>query len=72
MSPEERARFKEATAYIAPKFAGMFSDGFGRGWGKNSEEVEKNKFFKKVWEHLSRIRLPLTRILGLCPEENIR
>ena len=27
MSPEERARFKEATAYIAPKFAGMFSDG---------------------------------------------
>ena len=51
---------------------GMFSDGFGRGWGKSVEEVEKISFFKKVWEYFSRIGLPLTSILGLFPEENIR
>ena len=30
---------------------GMFSDGFGRGWRKSVEEVEKNKFFEKAREY---------------------
>ena len=45
---------------------------FWEGLGKKCGGGRKIKFFKKVQEYFFRIGLPLTIILRLFPEENIR